>query len=504
MRTATQESIGTKRAVGYFRVSTNRQAGERNVSLETQRDRFARYCQSNNLVAVSTFTDTDSGLKDNRREYQGMLRFLQEKGADVVVVQYLDRFGRQPKEILRRIWALQELGITVQATDEDLKEELVLLVRAGLAGAESKRNSERVRANMARVISRGVHAARAPFGYQGVRRIYPDGRARVAQFIQNPMEVEIIKAMFHMVTDENMGHKSIADRLNRSGYRSRSGKPFVNSTVQFILNNPALKGTLIYGRRPRCGIEIEKPVVVDGFYPAILGDDEWERLSQCLALRRNGHAKGRTFVSFYLLSGLARCGHCGGPMIGKTANVRKYSYRRYYCSNAQRSREGCNYYNGHSAGPLERAVLGTLDGYADRESALAALAQMNREQSNSRHDELQGVDAGVKACESNFDLHLNLLRSGHISEAQFALANEPVRQKYDNLLRRQKELKELVESKNRRQVWQEGLADTLTTFAEDFKLLSPTQQKGKLMEIIQEVRVYRDRNLEIMFRESPP
>ena len=504
MKTATPEFIGTKRAVGYLRVSTNKQGGERHVSLETQRERFASYCQSNNFVAVRTFTDTDSGLKDNRKEYQAMLRFLQEKGADVVVVQYLDRFGRQPKEILRRIWALQELEIAVQATDEDLREELILLVRAGLAGAESKRNSERVRANMARAISRGVHAARAPFGYQGVRRIYPDGRARVAEFIQDPVQVEVIKAMYHMVTDESMGQKSVADHLNRSGYRSRSGKPFVNSTVQFILNNPALKGTLIYGRRPRSGIEIEKPVVVDGFYPAILGNDEWERLSNCLALRRNGHAKGRTFVSFYLLSGLARCGHCGGPMIGKTANIGKYSYRRYYCSNAQRSREGCNYYNGHSAGPLERAVLETLNGYADRESAMAVLAQMNKEQSNSRDNELQGVEAGVKACESNFDLHLNLLRSGHISEAQFALANEPIRQKYDSLLRRQKELKESAGRENRRQVWQEGLATTLTTFAEDFKLLPQAQQKGKLMEMIQEVRVYRNRKLEIRFREGPP
>ena len=65
-------------------------------------------------------------------------------------------------------------------------------------------------------------------------------------------------------------------------------------------------------------------------------------------------------------------------------------------------------------------------------------------------------------------------------------------------------MKESAGRENRRQVWQEGLATTLTTFAEDFKLLPQAQQKGKLMEMIQEVRVYRDRKLEIRFRESPP
>jgi hypothetical protein len=44
----------------------------------------------------------------------------------------------------------------------------------------------------------------------------------------------------------------------------------------------------------------------------------------------------------------------------------------------------------------------------------------------------------------------------------------------------------------------------LTTFAEDFKNLPVSQQKAKLMEVLQEIKICRDRTLEIRFRERPP
>ena len=99
-------------------------------------------------MSVGTYTDVITGRRDDRSEYLKMLEFVSEGGADLIVVQFLDRFGRNPKEILRRIWALQEQDVTVVATDEDIQEELILLIKAGIAGAESRRSSERVRAYM--------------------------------------------------------------------------------------------------------------------------------------------------------------------------------------------------------------------------------------------------------------------------------------------------------------------------------------------------------------------
>ncbi len=99
-------SVATKTALGYFRVSSPGQTGERHSSLETQEARFQEYCQRNNLVAVATFVDVVSGRRDDRKEYRRMLEYAIERGADNIVVQFLDRFGRNPREILQRYWEL--------------------------------------------------------------------------------------------------------------------------------------------------------------------------------------------------------------------------------------------------------------------------------------------------------------------------------------------------------------------------------------------------------------
>ena len=157
-------TIASKRAVAYLRVSTPGQTGERHSSLDTQEARSQEYCQRQGLLPVATFIDVVSGRRDDRKEYLRMVEYVLQGGADVVVVQFLDRFGRNPREILQRYWELQDHGVTITATDEDIKEELLLVIKAGIAGAESRRTSERVRANMSRVVQKGVHAARAPYG----------------------------------------------------------------------------------------------------------------------------------------------------------------------------------------------------------------------------------------------------------------------------------------------------------------------------------------------------
>ncbi len=140
----TTSAVQTDPAVGYLRVSGPGQAGERHVSLEVQEAAFADYCRSHHLHPVATFTDVASGRKDDRAQYRAMLTYVVENGISHVVVLFLDRFGRNPREILRRYWELQELGITVLSVTEDLQEELMLLLRAGIAGQDSKRTSERV------------------------------------------------------------------------------------------------------------------------------------------------------------------------------------------------------------------------------------------------------------------------------------------------------------------------------------------------------------------------
>ena len=212
MSTAT--SVKSPTAVGYLRVSTMNQAGERHVSLETQEASFRAYCTANGLTPVATFMDVQSGRRDDRIQYQAMLGYVVENDAGHVVVHFLDRCGRNPREILRRYWELEERGTAVESANEDLKEEL--LVRAGIAGAESRRTSERVKAASFKAASKGRHMSRPPYGYRQVK----DGDA--VHWEQEPQEAEAIRLAHRLFVDENKGYMAVANELNRLGYRGKA------------------------------------------------------------------------------------------------------------------------------------------------------------------------------------------------------------------------------------------------------------------------------------------
>ena len=121
----------------------------------------------------------------------------------MIVVKYLDRFGRNPKEIMRRYRELQDLGVEVVATDEDIREELILLLKAGMAGAESKRNSERVRANMSAAISKGVHVGRPPYGLRRVKDI--QGETITVRWELDPDEAPVVREMYRLAVEGTLG-----------------------------------------------------------------------------------------------------------------------------------------------------------------------------------------------------------------------------------------------------------------------------------------------------------
>jgi len=128
----------------YIRVSSQDQAADGRYSLPEQERRLRAYCAERGYEIAKIYQDVQSGRRDDRQAYQEMLSQIRTGGSNIVLVRWLDRFGRNPREILSRIWELQDLGVQVECTDEDIGEELILLVRAAMAGKESERISARV------------------------------------------------------------------------------------------------------------------------------------------------------------------------------------------------------------------------------------------------------------------------------------------------------------------------------------------------------------------------
>lgn len=493
--------VGQKEFLAYLRVSTDKQAGDGRSSLETQEQRIRAFAIETGGVVVRLFCDVDSGRRDDRPEYRKMLDYAAAHDIDAVLVQYLDRFGRNPKEILSRIWQLRDRGIKVITTDQDITDEMMLLVNAGMAGHESKRTSERVRANMSTSAKKGVHSGPPPFGLKPEMEIR-DGKAVVTRWTVVDKEAATIREMTRLSVEDNLGFKAIADTLNARGITTRQGRYWVPASIQLILRNPAIKGTLVFGRNSKDESLKKDPVEVPGAFPAILTDEEWDELQQRLDIRR-GAPRGSVHRSQYLLSGLLRCGHCNGPMTGKSGSRRKDGslYRSYLCVSAKKTRAACSYPNNHRAEKLEQAVLDYLGQFSDPRQVAKLLKGSGEASSKRLEQDLARSEKKLADLDRDFHQNLELLKKGVLNEDEFSSANAKRRDQRTALETRLADLRTELEQKQDAEEAASTLPLKVRSFAESFEALDTPKSKAILQTILARVFVWKGGKIELEFRQ---
>ncbi len=491
-------SISHKRIVGYVRVSTEGQARVNNSSLETQEERIRTEADLRGGLVIKLFRDIESGRRDDRPEYRRMLRYVIDEGADAVLVQYLDRFGRNPQEILSRIWELKGHGVSVEATDQDITDELMLMVSAGVAGHESKRISERVRANMGNSARKGIHSGKAPYGFRPIREI-KDGKAVVAHWEIEESESAIIREMARLSVEENLGFKAIADTLNERGM-TRNSRPWVPSSIQMILRNPVIKGLMVFGRSRLKEDPSAELIEVPGVFPPILNEEEWDALQLRMDIRK-GAPRGSVHTSVFLLSGIARCGHCGGPMTGKTgAKYKGKSYRSYQCVNAKKARALCAHHNSHVSTKLEPAVLEYLGRFSNPKRVAELLHVSGTADTDRKKKELRRLEKQLSALDTDFQKNLEYLKKEILTEEEFSKANQLRRDERAATEIRIAELREQVGSAESSQGFVESLPSRIESFIETFEKLEVPKAKAILQMILKAAYVKDDNGIELEFR----
>src|SRR5262245_54095266 len=306
--------------------------------------------------------------------------------------------------------------------------------------------------------------------------------------------------MVRLVLDENLGYKSIADRLTAGGYPSPRGGSWAADTVRKILRNEALVGMLTYNKNPsKTNADAELVRVCDFFSPAILSTADWDAVHQRLSIRRE-HARGPVHASEYLLSGIARCGHCGGPMVGKKSYQRKgRQYANYWCGRAQRSRAQCAFYNGHSARKLEMAILQHLAQYEDPERVRQRVALAPAPQSAVQFD-VERVERRLAELDRDFLANLDLLKRGVLDEQDFARANGARKAERELLDRQHVELSSQMAAAQTRSAALETLPARIRTFGEQLESMPVRKAKALLQGILLAAYVYRDNRIELEFR----
>lgn len=294
------------RAAVYTRVSQDRNEAGRSVT--QQEDECRAVAAREGWTIARTFTDNDRSAsrysKKTRPAYAQLRQFISDGHCDVLITWEASRSTRDLATFVELRDLCRDRGVKLSYSGRlydltDDADQFMTGLDALLAEQESARTSKRIQRAVRANAAAGRPHGRNLYGY---RRTYDPNSGQL-------LSVEIEEreaAMLREAADRALAGESlyaILIDLNARGYRTRQGSPWVTSTIRRCLVNPAYAGKRV----------LRGEVVSDAIWPAIHDEDTYWRLRALLDDPNRDTARGQHDVR-HLLSGLARCGICGGPM----------------------------------------------------------------------------------------------------------------------------------------------------------------------------------------------
>lgn len=295
-------------------------------TLKKHRDTLLKYAKDKNLNIVEIKEEIVSG--DSLFFRPKMLELLQEIESNKfygVLVMDIDRLGRGGMKdqgiILDAFKESNTLIITPGKTydlsneyDEEMTEFKTFFARRELKSITKRMQGGRTRS----VESGNYLGTNPPLGYD----LYFIGKNRTLKI--NDYEAQIIKIIFEMYSKSN-GATAIANHLNNLGFKTKTNRPFHQSSILVIIKNPIYIGKVTWKK-----IEDKKSkipgkksdtrtrdksewIIAEGKHEAIISDDLFNKCQDIL--------NGRYHIPYQLtnrpinpLSGLITCGICGKKM----------------------------------------------------------------------------------------------------------------------------------------------------------------------------------------------
>ena len=255
-------------------------------------------------------------------------------------------------------------------------------------------------------------------GYRIIRRLLDDGSVSRGEREIDPTQSAIVRRIFEEYAD-GLAPRKIAARLNHEAAPSPRGGQWNASTINGnrqrrngVLNNELYIGRITYNRQrfvkdPETGKRIARPnpehewVTKEVPGLRIIEDDLWQRV-QAIKQKYSSRWGNKRQSKKRLLSGLFKCGRCGGGMTTGRGD-------RYDCS-ARREKSTCDADRGIGTHELEQRVLNGLRDILLGNEALVDefVAEFKRELTRIRKErhgasrnllkELQQVERGIKRC----------------------------------------------------------------------------------------------------------
>ena len=308
------------RVVYYARVSTDKY--DQLHSLDAQKTYFENLLERNpNWTFIKGYVDEGlTGTKiDKRDSFIEMMRDAKMGKFDLICTKEVSRFARNTLDSLSCTRELLNYGVAVLFENDNLNTidedcDFRLTTMASLAQEESRKTSERLKFGFRESVQKGtVLGNDSIWGY----------RKEKGKLVIVPEEAEMVRKIFDLYANENLGVRAIAKIISDSGLRNTNGNPFSFSTIKGILVNPKYKGFYCGNKTHKVHflsneiayVPQEEWVMYEDHekVPPIVSAELWDRANKKLKERsaKMISSDKTSYQNKYLYSGKIICGEHG-------------------------------------------------------------------------------------------------------------------------------------------------------------------------------------------------
>lgn len=359
----TRHARGTRAAV-YARFSTDLQ---RDRSIDDQVALCRTFAERSGYEVVATFHDrARSGASIFGRD--GLMRLIEASRAqafDILIVEALDRLSRDQEDLAGLYKRLTFQGVKIIAVHDGAADPVQIGVRGMLGSLYLLDLANKVRRGMDGVIRDGRHAGGRAYGYRPI-----PGKPGELEIV--PEEAEVVRRIFGLYR-RGTSPRSIAAMLNKDGVPPPRGRAWNASTINGnkarghgIIQNPLYRGQIVWNRvrmvlDPDTGKRISRVNpesewrYADAPHLRIVEDGDAEAAIQRKAERTRDVTRKEPRTK-RMLSGLLKCGCCGGSMVISGSDR---SGQRIICSTFKES-GSCSNRGRYYIEKVERIVLDAL------------------------------------------------------------------------------------------------------------------------------------------------
>jgi site-specific DNA recombinase len=297
------------RAAIYARIS--RDVTGEGLGVERQLADCREIAAARGWTVAEEYVDNDISAYagKHRPSYERMLEDIASGQRDAVIVYNTDRLTRRPIELEQFTGICEAAGVRqlVAVTgDIDLGNDdgmFMARVLAAVAAKESGRKSGRLKRKAQENAAAGKpNGGIRPFGYDKAQLAIVESEAEVVRQLAG-----------RYLAGESMG--SLTRWIQDQDISTVTGAVWRTSTVRTILINPRIAGLRAHNGE----------IVGPAMWPAIITEAQHHQLVAAITRKTTS---GRRVPRSYLLSGMLRCGNCGGKLF---SSIRGES-RRYVCA----------------------------------------------------------------------------------------------------------------------------------------------------------------------------